>query len=335
MLGRDDGSDARTREEIMYWKSLNPFFKIHLRPNFRYGIEIPLYFSENVKGKLPHKVALKGPSVNIDTWEVQLKTHDDTTWIVGEGLEEFVSAFGLEENDTLVFKYKNNSYFKVRIFNEKTSCEKESSHFVVKSVSQQSQQSCSLLKDTCSLKQETIGEVEKISNNDQSSISRGSREKRVLFEDSESDDDKPLFLRCIIRNKDAVKPKCPTPLAFCRAVKRKTEPEVEYNSYPRNSCSRDQKEMEIQRARQRAKELQMHRENSFFVALSRSHVYGTMKLGIPKQWWNEVVKSQFDKCLKLRVKGKDEYDPHLLAKPLEDNYEFIYLEVEIIRAINS
>lgn len=88
-----------------------------------------------MKGKLHHNVVLKGPSADIDTWDVQLKTNDDTTRFVGEGWQDFVTAFSLEENDSLVFKYKNNSYFKVRIFDGKTSCEKESSHFVIKSVS--------------------------------------------------------------------------------------------------------------------------------------------------------------------------------------------------------
>ncbi|XP_056683217.1 B3 domain-containing protein REM16 isoform X2 [Spinacia oleracea] len=392
MLGGEGSNNARTREENMYWRSFTPFFKVNLHADFRSGVEIPLYFSENVKKKLPQKVALKGPGVDFDTWEVQLKMHNNATWVVGEGWEDFAAAFSLEENDTLVFKYKNNSYFKVRIFSGKTSCERESSHFVIKSVSQQTKESRSKVEKPCTVKkQETeIGlaisgsEREKKINDDQESILRESVEKTVLIEvDDDSDDDAPTSTRIFKRKVDSGicnKSSKETKLAFQRAVKPKIE--GEYISPLRGppECNQE-KEREIQRASQRlkeirktwqqAKETQRFTEKSFCVSLSRTHVSGkTVKLGIPKQWWTEVIKSKGSPThLRLRVKGNDEYDPRLygcrydnsncsgrittgwkkfvednslcqhdccvfsLAEPFEDNNEIVYLEVEIIRVI--
>ncbi|KMT11464.1 hypothetical protein BVRB_5g107890 [Beta vulgaris subsp. vulgaris] len=368
MLRRGSSTNARTREEILYWRNLNPFFKVDLHADFRSGLEIPLYFSENVKGKLHHNVVLKGPSADIDTWDVQLKTNDDTTRFVGEGWQDFVTAFSLEENDSLVFKYKNNSYFKVRIFDGKTSCEKESSHFVIKSVSNRTKESCSPVQNTQSFKQEIESEGEKIRHNDYySSIVGGLKE----IESDDSDDQPLVFRRREIpkigglkemESNDSDDP----PLLFSRRVIPKIEPEGGY-MYPLRS--REHTAKEIERVRQQAKEIQRLTKNSFFVALSRSHVSGTMKLGIPKQWWSDFVKAKSSKHLVLRLKDELDYDPQLyfccydgsnssgtittgwknfvqknslyefdccvfsIDKPLEENCVFIPLEVQIIRAM--
>lgn len=74
---------------------------------------------------------LKGPGGS--SWSVGLTTDGDT-WFFEHGWEEFLKDHSLEENDFLVFKYRRNSSMDVRMFDGKTSCEKESSYFVRKCV---------------------------------------------------------------------------------------------------------------------------------------------------------------------------------------------------------
>ncbi|XP_074310223.1 uncharacterized protein LOC141645994 [Silene latifolia] len=272
----EKGNDKRTREVALYWKSLNPVFKVDLHGDFRSRLDFPQYFSDNLKGRLPRMVTIKGPGPDIDTWEVQVGTSTNTTWVFGQGWKNFVTAFSLEESDTLIFKYKKSLYFKVIVISGKTSCEKESSHFVT--ISTPGAQ----LTDGLDFNEKQEHEKEKEKESDdhdpklfpfkfEDIINCNMRPPSQITESSGSRSESRK------RNAEVV--------ASPETVRVKTE-NISFSS----QTNRQQFTEKIEFARQRAKSIQTFRDNSFFVSLSRSHVLGTRKkLGIPRQWWDMVI----------------------------------------------
>ncbi|XP_021742896.1 B3 domain-containing protein Os12g0592300-like [Chenopodium quinoa] len=82
-----------------------------------------------MKDQLPDKVPLKGPSGVL--WDIELLKSDNVLF-VGNEWKDFVKVNGLKENNLLMFKYKSNSTFEVLIFDQGSSCERESTYFVNK-----------------------------------------------------------------------------------------------------------------------------------------------------------------------------------------------------------
>ena len=91
---------------------------------------LPKKFTENMRGKLPDKVTLKGP--NEVSWDVDLVKGKDDAVLEGNEWKEFVKAYSLNKGDILMFKYNRNECFEVLVFDRSNSCEKESSYFVRK-----------------------------------------------------------------------------------------------------------------------------------------------------------------------------------------------------------
>lgn len=85
---------------------------------------LPKKFIDHFKGELLETIELKVPSG--DKWHVELKKTGDGV-VLDCGWTNFVAAYGILENDTLVFKYDGRSSFIVLIF-EQSGCEKAASH---------------------------------------------------------------------------------------------------------------------------------------------------------------------------------------------------------------
>ncbi|XP_021718676.1 uncharacterized protein LOC110686379 isoform X1 [Chenopodium quinoa] len=116
-------------EEEMYWKHFNSVhFCLTLASDFHDHLVLPGKFAAHMND-LPDKVSLKGPSGAL--WEIELLKSDDLLF-VGNGWKDFVKVNDLNENCILVFNYKRSSNFEVLIFDERSSCEKESAYFVKK-----------------------------------------------------------------------------------------------------------------------------------------------------------------------------------------------------------
>ncbi|XP_078173711.1 B3 domain-containing protein Os03g0620400-like isoform X2 [Carex rostrata] len=78
-------------------------------------------------GSMIGNVELEGPSGY--TWPVKIVWSDsDNTFALKSGWKEFVTANKIYENDILVFTYKDNSSFKVLIF-DRSGCEKVAPFF--------------------------------------------------------------------------------------------------------------------------------------------------------------------------------------------------------------
>ena len=91
---------------------------------------IPKKFTDNMRGKLPEKVTLKGP--NEVNWDVNLVKGKDDAVLEGDEWKDFTKAYSLKKGDILMFKYNRNECFEVLIFDRSSLCEKESSYFVRK-----------------------------------------------------------------------------------------------------------------------------------------------------------------------------------------------------------
>ncbi|XP_020592103.1 B3 domain-containing protein Os03g0620400-like isoform X2 [Phalaenopsis equestris] len=118
---------CRKFEEHFYWGHVNPrrmHFSKSMTGDFSKCMIIPKKFIEHFNGELLETVELKVPSGDI--WHVELKKTNDGV-VLDCGWKYFVEAQGIEENDTLVFKYDGCSSFLVLIF-ERSGCEKAASH---------------------------------------------------------------------------------------------------------------------------------------------------------------------------------------------------------------
>ncbi|KAI0503738.1 hypothetical protein KFK09_014679 [Dendrobium nobile] len=87
-------------------------------------VVLPKKFIDHFKGELLETIELKVPSG--DKWNVELKKTGDGV-VLDCGWTNFVAAYGILENDTLVFKYDGCSSFIVLMF-EQSGCEKDASH---------------------------------------------------------------------------------------------------------------------------------------------------------------------------------------------------------------
>ena len=71
---------------------------------------------------MSENIELEGPSGY--TWHVKIeRSQSDNTFALQSGWKEFVTANKIYENDILVFTFKDNSSFKVLIF-DRSGCEK-------------------------------------------------------------------------------------------------------------------------------------------------------------------------------------------------------------------
>uniref|UniRef100_A0A7C9D1Z6 TF-B3 domain-containing protein n=1 Tax=Opuntia streptacantha TaxID=393608 RepID=A0A7C9D1Z6_OPUST len=121
----------RALEEETYWKHFHSvLFYQTLPTDFHHHLMLPKKFTENMRGKLPDKVTLKGP--NEVSWDVDLVKGKDDAVLEGNEWKEFVKAYSLNKGDILMFKYNRNECFEVLVFDRSNSCEKESSYFVRK-----------------------------------------------------------------------------------------------------------------------------------------------------------------------------------------------------------
>ncbi|KAF0888928.1 hypothetical protein E2562_020150, partial [Oryza meyeriana var. granulata] len=90
-------------------------------------LTIPKMFAKNVQGHMSRAVKLEVPDGK--TYDVEIaKEHNEL--VFRSGWEVFASAYELEQGDILVFGYRGDSHFKVRVFNP-SSCEKELSCVVM------------------------------------------------------------------------------------------------------------------------------------------------------------------------------------------------------------
>nr|QDX18327.1 B3 domain-containing protein Os03g0620400-like isoform X2 [Cymbidium sinense] len=118
---------CRKFEEHFYWGHVNPrrmHFSKSMTGDFSKCMIIPKKFIEHFNGELLETVELKLPSGDI--WHVELKKTKDGV-VLDCGWKTFVEAHGIQENDTLVFKYDGCSSFLVLMF-EQSGCEKAASH---------------------------------------------------------------------------------------------------------------------------------------------------------------------------------------------------------------
>ncbi|XP_078149100.1 uncharacterized protein LOC144544464 [Carex rostrata] len=76
-------------------------------------------------GSMSKNIKLEGPSGY--TWHVKIM-RSDNTFALQSGWKEFVTANKIDENDFIVFRYKDNSSFKVLIF-DRSGCEKVAPFF--------------------------------------------------------------------------------------------------------------------------------------------------------------------------------------------------------------
>ncbi|XP_020680888.2 B3 domain-containing protein Os03g0622100-like, partial [Dendrobium catenatum] len=81
-------------------------------------------FIDHFQGELLETIELKVPSG--DKWHVEMKKTGDGV-VLDCGWTNFVAAYSILENDTLVFKYDGRSSFIVLMF-EQSGCEKAASH---------------------------------------------------------------------------------------------------------------------------------------------------------------------------------------------------------------
>ena len=86
---------------------------------------------------LSKNIELEGPSGY--TWHVKMMRSDDT-FALQSGWKEFVRANRIDNNDLLVFTYKDNSSFKVIIF-DRSGCQKAAPFFAKKTESEESNNS--------------------------------------------------------------------------------------------------------------------------------------------------------------------------------------------------
>ncbi|KAG0463570.1 hypothetical protein HPP92_019639 [Vanilla planifolia] len=124
---------CRKFEEHFYWDHVDArkmhFFK-SMTGDFSNCMIIPKKFIDHFQGELHEILELKVPSGEV--WHVGLKkTYDGV--VLECGWKDFVEAHGIQENDTLVFKYDGRSSFLVLMFDQ-SGCEKAASHFSKKMV---------------------------------------------------------------------------------------------------------------------------------------------------------------------------------------------------------
>ncbi|KAI0503661.1 hypothetical protein KFK09_014596 [Dendrobium nobile] len=117
----------RKFEEHFYWDHVDVkkmHFSKFMTGDFSSCMVLPKKFIDHFKGELLETIELKVPSG--DKWHVELKNTDDGV-VLDCGWTNFVAAYGILENDTLVFKYDGRSSFIVLIF-EQSRCERAASH---------------------------------------------------------------------------------------------------------------------------------------------------------------------------------------------------------------
>ncbi|KAF8410595.1 hypothetical protein HHK36_003127 [Tetracentron sinense] len=97
------------------------FFKVYLPKLSSQQLHIPPAFIRHFNGVVPNKTILKDPIGRF--WHVEVKKVENDLFFQN-GWVGFVESHSIELGDFLVFRYKGNSVFDVRIFG-KTGCKKE------------------------------------------------------------------------------------------------------------------------------------------------------------------------------------------------------------------
>ncbi|XP_021761489.1 B3 domain-containing protein REM16-like isoform X1 [Chenopodium quinoa] len=134
---------CKIAENYKYWFEFpavkHQFFKVMLG-DFKHQLKIPRKFMECFKVKLLPWCTLIGPSKN--KWKIRLSsTGDETSLKFSDGWEQFVSDNGVEEADSLVFRFVKDSSFEVTVF-DMSGCEREGCHFSINSNSSSRRTSC-------------------------------------------------------------------------------------------------------------------------------------------------------------------------------------------------
>lgn len=95
--------------------SQNPpeFFKIYLPEHNSKQLVIPPDFMKNFRGKIPKKAILK--NLRGEVWNVDLEKAE-CKLLMKKGWEDFVIDNSLARGEFLIFTYKGNSVFSVKIF---------------------------------------------------------------------------------------------------------------------------------------------------------------------------------------------------------------------------
>ncbi|XP_078153988.1 B3 domain-containing protein Os03g0620400-like [Carex rostrata] len=100
-------------------------FYVKMDSSLMHSMNIPQKFTKMFLGSMSDNIELEGPSGN--TWHVKMM-RSDNTFSLQSGWKEFVTANKIDENDFIVFTYKDNSSFKVVIY-DRSGCEKVAPFF--------------------------------------------------------------------------------------------------------------------------------------------------------------------------------------------------------------
>ncbi|KAI3868252.1 hypothetical protein MKX03_000163 [Papaver bracteatum] len=98
------------------------FFKVFFSPKSFNKMKVPVEFLEQLTCEIPRIFSLHGPSGNV--WRVRLLKMDDGYYFEN-GWQDFVIDNFMSDLDICVFKYVNENWLQVQIF-EQNGCEKES-----------------------------------------------------------------------------------------------------------------------------------------------------------------------------------------------------------------
>ncbi|XP_078150903.1 uncharacterized protein LOC144546232 [Carex rostrata] len=105
---------------------MNKFY-VEINSYLMHTMTIPNKFAKMFVASMSENIELEGPSGY--TWHVKIeRSQSDNTFALQSGWKEFVTANKIYENDVLVFTLKDNSSFKVLIF-DRSGCEKAAPFF--------------------------------------------------------------------------------------------------------------------------------------------------------------------------------------------------------------
>ncbi|KAL6622537.1 hypothetical protein ACP70R_032416 [Stipagrostis hirtigluma subsp. patula] len=120
---------TRCKECIVYhyWNHMGDQEKSFINVMIGDYVAIPKKFTNNIRGQIPEVVKLEVKDNK--TYDIQVaKEHNELFF--RSGWAKFARAYELEQSDILMFRYSENSCFKVRIF-DSSGCEKEFSCVVM------------------------------------------------------------------------------------------------------------------------------------------------------------------------------------------------------------
>lgn len=303
----EESKNCRSWEEDTYWKHFHSVLFCQILPtNFQHRLILPEKFTENMKGDLPEKVALKGP--NEVTWSVNLvKGSDGGAMFHGDGWKEFVKAYSLKKADILVCKYNRSECFEVLLVDGINLCEKEASYFVRKCRKPQSSGDC-IGKETekgdddsnypPSNKRRKQGRTRKNHSSDRATHTRDRFHRDQLDkpqtldeEDSSSEQQDSLEVingtpRDVVHARHWEVPSISNRKRGCNFVsakktlaKRKGGYDVNYISN-RRPVTEAEKEKTLRMAQEKASKC----ENSFIVIMRPTSVYRRFFMSIPTHW---------------------------------------------------